>query len=207
MILLSVYASALVFGGIFVAASALGFDKSHEAELHAEVELGAQADVDADGEHGSPGHPADIGEAGALLATFLSFRFWTFGLASFGLAGSLLTVLNVSPWISLPASLAAGLGIGLAVATAFRLANKRQVGTIADVRSLMGREGTVLLAIAADRPGKIRVTHDGQSLDLLARTRDARRFERGERVLVVDMQAGEATITSPTPAHASSARA
>jgi membrane protein implicated in regulation of membrane protease activity len=205
MLLLSIYAAALVFGGIFVAASALGFDKAHEAEVHAEPELGP-AEVGADAAHaGQVGHgeagPA-VAEAGALVATFLSLRFWTFAITSFGLSGTLMHVLGVSPVISLPSSLLAGFGIGLAVATLFRLANKRQVGTIADVKSLLGREGAVLLAIAQDKPGKIRVTHDGQSLDLVARTRDNRRFERGERVLVVDMSAGEATITSPTPAHA-----
>jgi len=187
--LLAIYAGALVFGGIFVAASVLGFDKSHEA----------------DHDHSGPevhDHVGDVGEAGALLATFLSLRFWTFALASFGLTGTLMTLLlKMQPWLSLPVSLAAGFGIGVSVASAFRLANKRQVGTIADVNTLLGREGIVLLAVEPGKAGKIRVTHDGQSLDLLARTRDPRRFERGERVLVVDMQAGEATITSPDPAH------
>lgn len=204
MILLSVYASALVFGGIFVAASALGFDKSHDAAVHAEVEL-SSSDHDHDHDHGA--QPTEIGEAGALLATFLTFRFWTFALASFGLAGTLMSVLKVSGWVSLPSSLLAGLGIGFAVATLFRLANKRQVGTIADVQQLLGREGTVLLPVTADKAGKIRVVHDGQTLDLLARTRDAHHFARGERVLVVDMKAGEATITTPNPAAAPAARA
>ncbi len=197
MILLSVHAAALVFGGVFVVASALGFDKDHDAAVHAEAEVGVH-----DHANDPPGEA--LGEAGALLATFLTFRFWTFALASFGLAGTLMSVLQVSAWVSLPTSIVAGLGIGFAVATLFRLANKRQVGTIADVQQLLGREATVLLPITAEKPGKIRVTHDGQALDLLARTRDAHHFGRGERVLVVDMKAGEATITTPNPAAAAS---
>lgn len=196
MILLSVYAGALVFGGIFVAASALGFDKDHEAEVHADAHLdGAEAHVDSE----AGAHEGGVGEVGAFAATFFSLRFWTFALTSFGLTGALLELFGVSPLLSIPAALVSGFAIGLAVATVFRLANRRSVGTIADVRSLLGREGTVLLAIAADKPGKIRVQHDGQSLDLLARTREPRRLERGEKVLVVDMKDGEATVTSPAP--------
>ncbi len=196
MVLLSVYASALVFGGVFVGASALGFDKSHDAEVHADIH--GQVDVGGDAGHHDHDH-AGVGEAGAMLSTFLSFRFWTFALASFGLSGTLMSVFGVSGWISLPVSLLGGFGVGLGVGTLFRLANKRQVGTIADVKQLLGREGPVLLPIGEGKPGKIRVTHDGQALDLLARTRDARGFARGERVLVVDMLAGEATVTSSVP--------
>jgi membrane protein implicated in regulation of membrane protease activity len=201
MVLLSVYAAALVFGGVFVGASALGFDKSHDAEVHADMD--GHADVSGDAGHHDHDHDhAGVGEAGAMLSTFLSFRFWTFALASFGLSGTLMSLFGVSGWISLPVSLFGGLGVGLGVGTLFRLANKRQVGTIADVKQLLGREGTVLLPIGEGKPGKIRVTHDGQALDLLARTRDPRAFARGERVLVVDMLAGEATVTSTVPTSA-----
>lgn len=197
MILLSIYAGALVFGGVFVAASALGFDKDHEAEAHADAHLDSADDAHVDSEGGA--HEGGVGEVGAFAATVFSLRFWTFAATTFGLTGALLEVFGVSPMLSVPASLAAGLGVGLAVATVFRLANKRSVGTIADVKTLLGREGTVLLAITPDKPGKIRVTHDGQSLDLLARTRDERPFGRGDKVLVVDMKGGEATVTSPAP--------
>jgi membrane protein implicated in regulation of membrane protease activity len=165
--------------------------------------MDGHADVSGDAGHHDHDHDhAGVGEAGAMLSTFLSFRFWTFALASFGLSGTLMSLFGVSGWISLPVSLFGGLGVGLGVGTLFRLANKRQVGTIADVKQLLGREGTVLLPIGEGKPGKIRVTHDGQALDLLARTRDPRAFARGERVLVVDMLAGEATVTSTVPTSA-----
>lgn len=198
MILLSIYAGTLVFGGIFVVASAIGFDKGLDSDVHADLSGADPSHVDPiSGTHASTDAAA---EAGAFAATFFSFRFWTFALASFGLSGTLLDLLNVDSWLSLPASLVCGFSIGYGVATVFRVVNHRNVGSIADMKTLLGREGVVLLSIDAKKPGKVRVSFDGQALDLLAHTLDTRNFERGERVLIVDMKNGEATITSTAPA-------
>ena len=195
MILLTLYAASAVFGGILIGASVMGVDKSHEAELHADPHVdhgpvtGSDA-IDHDAAHGDA--PADVGTLAAML---LSMRFWTFALASFGLTGSLLHLVGVSGFISLPVSLALGATIGFAVAMLFRMADKRNVGTIADIKTLMGKEGVVLLAISPSKPGKIRVRHDGTDLDLLAHTRDHVDIPIGTRVLVVDMKGGQATVT------------
>ena len=193
--ILSIYAGALVFGGIFVVASAIGFDKDQDSEFSGDD----PSHVDPiSGTHDSTDAAAD---AGAFATTFFSFRFWTFTLASFGLSGTLLDLLKVDAWLSFPASLVCGFSIGFGVATVFRAVNRSNAGAIAELKTLLGRECVVLLAIDAKKSGKVRVSLDGQDLDLLAHTSDARGFERGERAFIVKMKNGEATIAATKAAH------
>ncbi|MBM4365774.1 MAG: NfeD family protein [Deltaproteobacteria bacterium] len=199
MILLSFYAGAGVFGLVLIGASAIGFDKSHEAEVHADGHLDMKAEPDTHFDGAKHDGVGDDGEIGALAATLLSMRFWTFFLASFGLTGVLLHLVGLGWYLSLPLALAMGVGIGVAVAHLFRLANKRSVGTIADTQSLLGKEGTVVIAVEPGKAGKIKIEHDGQTVEFLAHTTD-RRLERGERVIVAEMKGGEATVTPVAPA-------
>ena len=104
-------------------------------------------------------------------------------------------------WLSFPASLVCGFSIGFGVATVFRAVNRSNAGAIAELKTLLGRECVVLLAIDAKKSGKVRVSLDGQDLDLLAHTSDARGFERGERAFIVKMKNGEATIAATKAAH------
>ncbi len=199
MILLSLYAGAGVFGLVLIGASAIGFDKSHEAEVHADAHLDMKAEPETHFDGAKHDGVGDDAELGALAATLLSMRFWTFFLASFGLTGVLLHFVGLGWYLSLPLSLAMGAGIGVTVAYLFRMANKRSVGTIADTKSLLGKEGVVVIAIEPGKPGKIKIEHDGQTVEFLAHTTD-RRLERGERVIVAEMKRGEATVTPVAPA-------
>ena len=204
MILITLYAASAVFGGILIGASVLGVDKAHEAELHADSHTdhgpvpGADS-IDHDAAHGDSPH-----DVSTFAATLLSTRFWTFALASFGVTGGLLHLVGVADFLGFPVAVFLGAGIGIAVATMFRLADKRNVGSLADVKALRGKEAVVLLPITPSKPGKIRVVHDGGDLDLLAYTRDHLTIPVGDRVLVVDMKAGEATVTPLHATHPSS---
>lgn len=196
MILLTLYATTAVFGGILIGASAMGIDKSHEAEMHADVPLDHGPISGSDAIDHEAGHGEAVADIGTLAAMLLSMRFWTFFLGAFGLTGSLLHLLGISGFISLPVALVVGALVGVSVATLFRMADRRNVGTIADLKTLMGKEGVVLLSISPSKPGKIRIRHDGGDLDLLATTRDHGDIAIGLRVLVVDMKAGQATVTA-----------
>ncbi len=204
MILLSIYAGAAVFGGILIGASVIGFDKAHEAEVHADGHLDMKAEPEAHFDGAKHDGVDDAPELGVLAATLLSMRFWTFFLGSFGLTGVLLHLVGLPWFLSAPIAVALGTAIGSAVAYFFRLAHKRSAGTIADTQSLLGKEGVVVLAIEPGKPGKIKITHDGVTVDFLAHTTD-RRIERGERVIVAEMKGGNATVTPVQPATAAHA--
>jgi membrane protein implicated in regulation of membrane protease activity len=195
MISLTLYAGSAVFGGILIGASVLGVDKSHQAELHADAHVDHGPIVGSDALDHDAQHGDDTADVGTLAAMLLSIRFWTFFLASFGVTGTLLHFVGLSAAISFPIAVVTGGGIGVAVAMLFNAANKRSVGTIANLKTLMGKEGVVLLSISATKAGKIRIVHDGADLDLLAETRDSGLIEIGTRVLVVDMKNGTATVT------------
>lgn len=189
MLLLSLYVGTFLLGGILVTASAVGMGKDADHDAHAE----------AGGELAK-----DIGHAGAgvnaVTALVLSLRFWTFALAAFGATGLL------TEWLapSLPSLLLAlpnGIAIGAFAAWAVRRVANDTVSSALDARHLAGREADVVLSVGPDKIGKIRLTHQGQILELPATTAEQRRIERGERVLIVTVDAGTADVTPSRPAH------
>jgi membrane protein implicated in regulation of membrane protease activity len=211
VILLGVYLGALALGGVLIAASALGglsgahgADADHGADHGSEADPAANADhaVDADHalQHHAPAPNASLGDS-ALSATLLSMRFWTFALASFGMLGALLTLIGIPGLASFPVSAVVGTGIGAVVATFFRRAGRQNVVTETSTRAVAGREAQVVLAIGPDSRGKVRLSLAGQTIELLARTREGRRIERGETVLVVSVAQGEAVVTPVQPGH------
>jgi hypothetical protein len=217
MTLIAVYVGCLVLGGIFIGASVMG-GPGH-ADGGADVDHGADHGTDhgAEADHGAD-HAHDhehalthdretsvakfgADAAGVLFGTLLSIRFWTFGLATFGLTGVLLHLLGFGAILSAPVAAATGVGIGGAAASIMRALSKRTVTAATGTRELAGREGDVVLSVGPDKIGKVRLHHQGQTLELLATTREPRRVARGERVLVVEDRAGQADITPITPAH------
>ena len=200
MTLLAVYVGCLFLGGILIGASMLGVGKDVGEGAHA-LDHGAGPDHahDVDQAHathaGDTLHPAPD----PVAATLLSLRFWTFTLAAFGMTGCLLTLLGASAAISLPLSLMTGAGVGTGVTTLLRAVARDTVSSALDARTLRGRDAEVVLAIGPGKDGKIRLTHNGQSIELLAGTREGRLFERTERVLLVDVAGGRAEVTSCEP--------
>lgn len=209
MTLLALYAGCLVLGGILIGASMLGAGKDADADG---VDVDGQADagsVDHDLDHAHDhghAHDHDVAHAhdtgqplGALAATLLSLRFWTFALASFGMTGLLLTLFGVASMVTLGLSVATGVGVGAGVTTLLRAISRDTVTSALDARSLRGRDAEVILAVGPSKLGKIRLVHNGQILELPATTREQRLLERAERVLVVDIAGGTADVTSLAP--------
>lgn len=228
MTLLAVYVACFVLGGILVGASAFGgggqdgsgADADHGGDAGAggaDTELG-HADVDHGGlEHGGLDHDHDHGhahappthvdpgthggsvEAASFLSTFLSFRFWTFAVAAFGATGTVSTLLGLGTYIPLGSALFTGLVAGWGASTLIRRLSRDTVSTETSTRKLAGREGEVVLSVGPGKRGKVRVTHNGQWLELFATTRDDALIERGQRVLVVAVSDGTADVTPVDP--------
>ncbi len=182
--LLYAYVVALVLGGGLVAVSALGLDKDSDA-----------AHIDHD--HGDP-HALDVAhgvDTAAALAYLGSLRFWSFTLGAFGAIGSVLTFLGVTSVVTAPTAVVGGLVIGFAATWAYRWFARGTVSSHVDTRALAGRDAEVVLSVGPGKLGKVRLTHQGQILELPATTHEPELLERGARVLVVSVEAGTADVT------------
>jgi membrane protein implicated in regulation of membrane protease activity len=166
----------------------LGHAHDHDHALHADARSLGNAAAEA-----------SSGVSGLLVANLLSLRFWTFGLAAFGLTGLLLTLFGVTGLLGLAVASPTGLGVGWAAATVIRSLARETRSTELRTTTLQGREAEVVLAIAPDKLGKIKLSHAGQTIELMATTPEQHRLERGDRVLVVEVKDGRATVTSLMP--------
>ncbi len=165
-----------------------------DADMDADAD--ADADVDADADHAMV--VADLAEVGtaAVFAgwkPFLSMRFWTFGLASFGATGAMLYAF-VPAAVTLAAAIPTGLVIGTGVAAMFRYLKRSATGQVASAESYRGREARVLLTIRPGGMGKIRIPVDGPDVDMLARTREAAEIPIGTKVLIVTVDSDVAEV-------------
>jgi membrane protein implicated in regulation of membrane protease activity len=194
MTLLALYVGCLVLGGILVGASVLGG--------HGDADVDHPGDTDVD--HAGTDHgPEEVHDAAGVLSTFASLRFWTFFVASFGLTGTLLTLGGAPTALALLVALATGTVAGLAVATLLRRMARDTVTTDTSTRRLAGKEAEIVLSVGPSKRGKIRVSHNGHWIELPASTREDHLLQRGERVLIVEIHAGEADVTPVAPARAS----
>jgi membrane protein implicated in regulation of membrane protease activity len=213
--LLALYVGCLVLGGILIGASMIG--AGHDA--HGPAGNGPDPDALT---HGEPGHdplghdpdehafPTDSAVAGAhgepsssastaVLATLLSLRFWTFALAAFGMTGALLTLVGVAAPVGLGFAAVTGFGVGTGVTVLLRMLSRETVSSALETASLRGRDAEVVLAVGPGKIGKIRLSCNGQTLELAAGTREPRTLERHERVLIVDVADGTADVTPIDP--------
>jgi hypothetical protein len=206
--MLPLYLGSLALGTVLIGASILFGD----ADTDADVDFDVDGDLDLDVDGGVFGGGLDIdndallimkdpGDAIAGAGTwlpFLSLRFWTFALASFGLSGTLLHLLGVPVIIGAIASVAMGAGLGTGAAWVFRQLQLTQVSGNVGMFDVQGKEATVILPVGPNKMGKVRVMLDGQSVDLPAMTRADDLIERNEKALVVNVDDGVAHIT-PVP--------
>lgn len=220
MTLLALYVGCLALGGVLIGASLVG--GSDDGDAHGDADAGADHDhgfdhaADHDADHGAEAdhgdaHHADHGHLAkpdvghvegvghALAATILSLRFWTFALAAFGTTGVLLELLGVPAPVSLGVSLADGVFVGALVTTVLRRAARDTVSSALDTRHLAGRDAEVVLSVGPGKRGKIRLVHQGQTIELPAVTREDRLLERAERVIVVEVREGTADVTTSAP--------
>ena len=201
--MLSLYVGALVFGGILIGASVvLGGDGG---DMDVDGDIAMDADLDADGladlvdVDGADNALADVGPDAALWMPFLSMRFWTFGLAAFGLTGTLLSAVLSSGLVTAGFAAVSGISAGWGAAWSFRvLATKTVTGETTTARYI-GQEARVVLPIKADRPGKIALQTFQGRLDMVARTHDGKDLSVGDTVLIAGVHDGIADVTRLLP--------
>ncbi len=154
------YLAALIIGGGTLAVQLV---LGHDADADADADLDADGDVHADGGHGD----------GGFAAVVLSLRFWTFGLLSFGLVGTLLHYLHLAGSLATPV-LAVAMGLASGFFAAWVLATLMRTATSSGAESsdAVGHVGKVLLPLSRDSRGKVRVEIKGQSVDYMATTEE-----------------------------------
>jgi membrane protein implicated in regulation of membrane protease activity len=189
---MTVYLSALAFGGVLLIASLLG------GHGHADHDAGH-----ADGHDGDHGADADSAANAALVLPFLSLRFWIFGLTFFGLTGAILHGFGLAgPLATAVIASVMGLGMGYGAAQLFQTLSRQTVGQIAADGGHVGREGKLLLPTSRGQRGKMRVVVNGVATDLLTETDDEKPLPAGTTVMIVGMRGTVAVIErSPTANH------
>ena len=184
----AVYTVAAIVGSGLIAASLLGvLDGDHGIDHH----FGNDSSLSNTGHFGSSGDTNQGQEHSADWLGWiplLSFRFWVFASAAFGLIGVLLRAFDKgSDNTRLVSALLGGLITGTAVWSLFRATKKLDEGDNASARQLWGQTAEVVVPIRGMTPGKIRMQVQGQTVELLAKTQFCADLEIGEEVFVVSM--------------------
>ena len=187
--------SAIVGGGLLVF-SLFGGHDSH----HGDVGHGS---FGGHGGHGGAGHHDAHGHN---PVQWLSLRTMTYFLFVFGGVGAVLTkTWNAATMpLVLLLSVAAGIGIGGAVAMAFNYLRQTDSGASDSDETFVGLPGSVTLPFASGGMGKILVQRGDRTYELLARPHDAaaKGASKWKSVIVVEMNGGTAFVTpSDDPAY------
>jgi membrane protein implicated in regulation of membrane protease activity len=167
---------------------------AHEghADGHDELDHGAHGSKDIDKALGDSGDPSAI-------TLFLSTRFWIFASLAFGMSGSLIHLFALAGTLAtLAIAIGAGFGSGLFAVLTFRAVKRTSTTTSAHSSEAIGQIGRVLVACGRNRRGQVRVELRGHSVDLLATT-DDEKIQRGELILVEDVQGNIAHVSRRPP--------
>lgn len=189
--MLTLYIVTAIAGGALVLASAVfggqdvdtDHDFTHDVDMHADADADSGVDHDQDVDHGGPWLP------------FFSMRFWTFSLATFGLTGTLLTLMTdtFAPTV-LTWAIALGLVMGLSVSILMRTLKFASADSSVSQSDLLGIEAQVTVPIRGALMGRVRCNVKGESLDLLATAESEASIEEGSKVVIVEMTDGRARV-------------
>lgn len=201
--MLTLYLSCLVVGGVFVGLSTLGaVGKDVDADLDADADVDLDADLDIDVPALPPGgvgpgfeaeHALTVADAShglgprkrKLWLPMLSFRFWTFGSAFFGLTGALLTSFTgVGAFMVAVMSGATGVSVGTVSAWMVRWL-RRPVGESVRLADYAGSAGELELPLREGGVTRIRLNVQGRERTMLAVASEPRALPSGTRVLVL----------------------
>jgi len=206
--LIYVYVFALILGGVLLGSSILlgGHDDAEletgDVDADASLEAEAHADLDDHGGTGSPEQEAEFGHGGAdfFLWTFRSIRFWTFFLAFFGLTGVVLDGLGlVEHWAAtLGLAVAMGTVTGMGASGVIRYLSSDTTGVAAGSDDYVGKTVRVMIPVAPNATGKVRLQLKGNTVDVLAKCDDDS-FASKEEAIIIEMEGTTARIARVDP--------
>jgi membrane protein implicated in regulation of membrane protease activity len=209
---LPLYLTAAIIGGGMVLVSALGGMFGHGADHDAtgghdhDFHVGGHDHDAGAGDHDHDhevGHQAadaagkvnDVFNAIADWIPFLSLRFWMAFAATFGVLGSILTIMKMSVEpMTLITSLAAGLFTGVLVHTIITALKRTMKDSSVAEKDMVGTAGRVLVSPRGLDPGKIRIELKGDIIDMLAVSDDGKDIEAGTEIFVVAIEGQRARI-------------
>lgn len=188
--MLAAYIVAAIVGGGMIAFSALAGAEAHH-DIGGDVG-GPDAHIGHDADHGHDSH--ESGDSGSLWLPFLSLRFWTYLIGTFGLMGLVLTLSKASPEpMTGIISGACGLVMGTFAAGLVRYLSKSEQSAAVSDADFVGALGKVTVGIHA-LPGKVRTSVKGDVIDVLALGENGEQFEQGEEVMIVGFEGQTAKV-------------
>ncbi|MCH7904120.1 MAG: hypothetical protein IH944_06075 [Armatimonadetes bacterium] len=212
--MLAFYIIAGVVGGGLILISALGamgggdvdvghdidFDASHDIDFDHDLSatVGADHEFDPGFEVSSDYIASDFHLSDVWLA-FLSLRFWTYFIGTFGILGVVMTWLKVAsaPTI-LATSLITGFLMGYGVSMAIRFLRKSQIHSGVTSQDFLGTQGKMIVGTRGAQPGKVRLRIKDDIIDMLALSEKGADIERGEVVVVIGLEGERVCIARKT---------
>lgn len=187
----------------------LGGDMDLDADLDADLDIDADMDADvgvdvdhdfdashaltvADASHGI--EPSKRGKRRVWLPV-MSFRFWTFGSAFFGLTGTLLTTLT-GTGAAIVVALSSATGVSVGSLSAWMVRWLRQpVGESMRLSDYTGQVGELVLPLREGGITRIRLKVQEREREMLARAVEPTALPKGTRVIVLGVdENGQAQI-------------
>ncbi len=188
--MLQMYLVCIGLGGTLLAASLLLGGDTDVGDVQFDVDADVDGEVEIDGD-------ADGSVFDSMLAWFplASMRFWTFFLAFFGITGALLTAFGGRSIVIGAIAAAVGYVAGTGAVAVFRSLRKGSVDSTASFLDFVGEPAEVVVPIAKDKPGKVRVCTGNQYFEFLAETHDEAQFLINQTVLVYDANDTSVVVT------------
>ena len=185
------YGLCFVAGGLFIfVAGAEGLDGT---DFHHDFEL------DIAGSEKIPRQLSPLLQGLLRILPILSVRFWTFGVATFGLSGLLLQWLSLNESASqvFVISLAIGAIVGSSAAGIMRwLQTDAEANSLIRAEDLHGLAGTVSIPFNPECRGQVRIEAKGSQLYMAASTTENRNFQKGDAILVVGLEKNTLWVVS-----------
>lgn len=181
-----VYLFATLVGWPFVLFF-LFFSSDVDADVDADLEFDADAAPDA----GAGGVGEGLGDA--VLSIF-SFRAMVFLLAFFGATGLILDALDVHAIPTLLLALAMGLFAGYLHARLFAYLKRSSMESSTTNADLRGSRAKVVVPVSSEQKGRIEVDVEGRPVYVTARPFRDGTFEKGQVVVVVEVEDGMALV-------------
>jgi hypothetical protein len=183
-----VYLASAAFGAVLIAASVV---TGHGHSDAGGGDAGGAGGDAAGGDGGGDGAGSDSSHGPFAV---LGLRFFTFGTAFFGITGIVLTALGAAAVPVVAAiSAVAGVGAGYGAARIVGDLMRRPVGALGPASSQVGRQGRLLLPVAAGQRGKVRLQLPGGSVDLVAEA-FSDPLPAGTPVVVVELRGTVAAV-------------